>query len=425
MLTKDQEDLIGLIKAQTSPAVGCTEPAAAAYACAVAAQTLGGEPERICLYVSRNILKNAMGVGIPGTDRVGLPMAAALGAIRADADAGLSVLRGATADQIARAQHMADTHRVTVFLKQTDQKLYLEAILELKGHTASCVIEDSHTGVTSITKDGAQLLAQVSKAYAAEEAAAEGLSVKAIDAFVRSVDWQALTFLKDCIQINEAIALEGLQNTYGLMLGKSLYEMDGKAAPEDLKDYATALACAAADARMGGSTLPVMTSCGSGNQGLTASVPIIAVARRLNLPDEMLYRALAYSLLITIHVKHHLGKLSSLCACGVGASIGTACALTYLSGGGIAQIQSCIHNVVADVSGIICDGAKPGCSLKIATAVSSAFRGSMLAMRNLSAGISDGIVGRDAEASIDNLANLGNTGMACTDRVILDMLVCK
>lgn len=168
-----------------------------------------------------------------------------------------------------------------------------------------------------------------------------------------------------------------------------------------------------------------MSSCGSGNQGLTATLPVTAVARKRGLSEEDTFRALAYSLLVTIHVKQHLGKLSALCACSVGASIGTACALTYLDGGTLQQIGHCVDNVVADVSGVICDGAKAGCALKIATGVSSAFRGAMLAMKNRNASALDGIVGHDPEASVDNLGNLCNTGMLDTDRVILDMLVCK
>ncbi len=426
MLTKEQAELIELIKAQIKPAVGCTEPAAAAYACAVAAQTLGGQPEKIRLDVSRNILKNAMGVGIPGTDQVGLPVAAALGALCADGAAGLKVLQGVDAEMVAQAQSMVDEGRVQVNLKETDHKLYIEARLENGAHRAAVIIQDSHTGITLIMKDGEALYCGESHLADPGEMAAQGLSVKKIDEFVRTVDWRKLDFLKECVLINEAIATEGLENAYGLMLGKSLYEAGGKGETQsDLQDYAIAMACAAADARMSGSTMPVMTSCGSGNQGLTASLPVIAVAKRLKLDDEALYRMLAYSLLVTIHVKHHIGKLSSLCACSVGASIGVASALTYFHGGDLQKVESCIQNVVADVSGIICDGAKAGCSLKIATGISSAFRGSMLALKGLSVTAMDGIVGRDAETTIDNLANLGNTGMAYTDQVILDMLVCK
>ena len=417
------EQMLALIREQIRPAVGCTEPGAAAYAAAVAAQTLGETPERLTVSVSRNILKNAMGVGIPGTDRVGLPIAVALGALCGDAKAGLAALHGISGEDLQRAQAFADNHQVQICLSDTEEKLYIDVLAEGNGHSARTVIAGAHTRIALIERDGVRL----SGGEAAEESslggAAAALSLREIDAFVREVPEERLLFLQECIDMNMTIAQEGLEHTYGLGIGQSISETLGQNGTEE--NYAMALTCAAADARMGGCTLPVMSSCGSGNQGLTATLPVIAVARRRGLSREQTLRALAYSLLVTIHIKQHLGKLSALCACSVGASIGTSCALTYLSGGTVEQIGHCVDNVVADVSGVICDGAKAGCSLKIATGVSSAFRGSMLAMKNRSASAADGIVGRDPEASVDNLANLCNTGMQDTDRVILDMLVCK
>ena len=406
MTSSRQDQLIALIQDQIRPAVGCTEPGAAAYAAAVAAQTLGETPERLTVSVSRNILKNAMGVGIPGTDMVGLPIAVALGALCGDAGAGLAVLHNITDEDVAQAQ-----------------KLYIDVLAEAGEHSARTVIAGTHTNIIRIEKDGQC----ISTGDGAEESGAAGagaeLSLKEIDDFVRSVSSEKLNFLRECIDMNSAISQEGLEHPYGLGIGQSIYETLPENNSEE--NYALAVTCAAADARMGGCTLPVMSSCGSGNQGLTATLPVIAVARKRGLSEEDTFRALAYSLLVTIHVKQHLGKLSALCACSVGASIGTACALTYLDGGTLQQIGHCVDNVVADVSGVICDGAKAGCALKIATGVSSAFRGAMLAMKNRNASALDGIVGRDPEASVDNLGNLCNTGMLDTDRVILDMLVCK
>ena len=406
MTSSRQDQLIALIQEQIRPAVGCTEPGAAAYAAAVAAQTLGETPERLTVSVSRNILKNAMGVGIPGTDMVGLPIAVALGALCGDAGAGLAVLHNITDEDVAQAQ-----------------KLYIDVLAEAGEHSARTVIAGTHTNIIRIEKDGQC----ISTGDGAEESGAAGggaeLSLKEIDDFVRSVSSEKLNFLRECIDMNSAISQEGLEHPYGLGIGQSIYETLPENNSEE--NYALAVTCAAADARMGGCTLPVMSSCGSGNQGLTATLPVIAVARKRGLSEEDTFRALAYSLLVTIHVKQHLGKLSALCACSVGASIGTACALTYLDGGTLQQIGHCVDNVVADVSGVICDGAKAGCALKIATGVSSAFRGAMLAMKNRNASALDGIVGHDPEASVDNLGNLCNTGMLDTDRVILDMLVCK
>ena len=423
MTSSRQDQLIALIQEQIRPAVGCTEPGAAAYAAAVAAQTLGETPERLTVSVSRNILKNAMGVGIPGTDMVGLPIAVALGALCGDAGAGLAVLHNITDEGVAQAQKLVDAQGVQVCLSDHPQKLYIDVLAEAGEHSARTVIAGTHTNIIRIEKDGQC----ISTGDGAEESGAAGggaeLSLKEIDDFVRSVSSEKLNFLRECIDMNSAISQEGLEHPYGLGIGQSIYETLPENNSEE--NYALAVTCAAADARMGGCTLPVMSSCGSGNQGLTATLPVIAVARKRGLSEEDTFRALAYSLLVTIHVKQHLGKLSALCACSVGASIGTACALTYLDGGTLQQIGHCVDNVVADVSGVICDGAKAGCALKIATGVSSAFRGAMLAMKNRNASALDGIVGHDPEASVDNLGNLCNTGMLDTDRVILDMLVCK
>lgn len=423
MTSSRQDQLIALIQEQIRPAVGCTEPGAAAYAAAVAAQTLGETPERLTVSVSRNILKNAMGVGIPGTDMVGLPIAVALGALCGDAGAGLAVLHNITDEDVAQAQKLVDAQGVQVCLSDHPQKLYIDVLAEAGEHSARTVIAGTHTNIIRIEKDGQC----ISTGDGAEENGAAGagaeLSLKEIDDFVRSVSSEKLNFLRECIDMNSAISQEGLEHPYGLGIGQSIYETLPENNSEE--NYALAVTCAAADARMGGCTLPVMSSCGSGNQGLTATLPVIAVARKRGLSEEDTFRALAYSLLVTIHVKQHLGKLFALCACSVGASIGTACALTYLDGGTLQQIGHCVDNVVADVSGVICDGAKAGCALKIATGVSSAFRGAMLAMKNRNASALDGIVGHDPEASVDNLGNLCNTGMLDTDRVILDMLVCK
>lgn len=421
-----KEEILELMRSQIRPAVGCTEPAAAAYAAALAAGALGFPAEDIVVYASANILKNAMGVGIPGTDRVGLPVAVALGAVGGDAQAGLACLQAVKEADVRTALALVEERRVHVNLQETDKKLYIDVQLTGGGHTARVVIEDAHTNVRCIQRDGQVLKSAPDQEAQGEAATVQELTLAQIDAFVRTVDWTELAFLDECIHMNEAIAREGLENACGLGVGRSVWEQTlDKAQPMDARTYALALTCAAADARMGGSMLPVMTSCGSGNQGLSATLPVIAAVRSMEKDRETLYRALAYSLLTTIHVKSHIGKLSPLCACSVGASIGTACALTYMGGGTLNQIEECVGNLIADVSGIICDGAKAGCSLKIATGVNSAFLCSMLALGGHAATALDGIVSTDVEKTIDNLGLLGSEGMADTDRVILGMLVGK
>lgn len=420
------EQMIQILKEEIAPALGCTEPVAIAYAAARARAVLGTVPERARINVSRNILKNAMGVGIPGTDMVGLEMAAALGIIGGDSDAILEVLSSVTKEHIRQAREYAGKC-VQVALKNTSKKLYIEVILETEDDLASVVIEDSHTNITRIVHGNTVVYEQGGcEDLAKKENDKSELSVEGIYRFISSVKTEELKFLDKAIEMNWTIAQEGIREAYGLNVGRSILENSrGKSPSDDIPSYAAAMAAAAADARMSGSTLPVMTICGSGNQGITAILPMVAAVRASGSGEEMLYRSLALSCLITIHVKRHIGKLSALCGCGMGSSIGVCCGLVYLWGGGLNQIKSAIRNMTADVSGIICDGAKAGCALKIGTVISSAFQCAMVAMKNYSAGDLDGIVSDDVENTIRNLGELGNRGMADTDRVILDMMVCR
>ena len=415
---------LSLLKEEIAPALGCTEPISIAYASAKAREALGEIPTRILVQVSRNILKNAMGVGIPGTDMVGLEIASSLGALGGDPNASLEVLHSITEETVSAAKKMVAEKGVEVALEPTEKKFFIRVTVYGPSGEAQTVIEDMHTNITYIMKNGVTLFENPSEGAAAAAGRGALVTIDGLYEFVKSVDWKELRFLQQAVDLNRSIAQEGLSRPYGLQVGRSIYEsrqLDENT--EDVMDYAVALTCAAADARMSGSRMPVMTSCGSGNQGITATLPVVALAERKKLSEEMLYRGLAMSCLVTIHVKSYIGRLSPLCGCGVGASIGACCAVTYLMGGNLEQIKCAIRNVIADVSGVICDGAKAGCALKIATAVASAYRCSMLALRNISATPLDGIVSSDVEKTIRNLGQLGTDGMADTDRVILDMMV--
>lgn len=421
-----EKEMLQILKEELAPALGCTEPVAIAYAAAKARSVLGKLPEHACVSVSRNILKNAMGVGIPGTKMVGLEMASALGIIGGNSDAIFEVLAGITPEQIRQAEQFA-AERVTVERKNTPKKLYIEISLTTEDDSASVVIEDSHTNITRITHGGEKVYDRSSCGELEEaECDKSGLSVDGIYDFITRVDPEKLHILDECIRMNREISEEGLTGSYGLGVGKNIYDsIQTEKKSDDMQNYIVAAAAAAADVRMSGGTHSVMTICGSGNQGITATLPVMAAVTSLGADDETLYRALALSCLITIHVKYYIGKLSPLCGCGMGSSIGVCCALTYLQGGGLSQIKRAINNMIADVSGIICDGAKAGCALKIATVISSAYQCALLAVKDFGAGALDGIVTEDVESSIRNLGELGNRGMADTDQVILDMMVCK
>ena len=422
----NHNQILQILKQEMAAATGCTEPVAIAYASAKARAVLGKKPVRAQVKVSCNILKNAMGVGIPGTDMAGLEMAAALGIIGGDSEAILEVLHSITPEQVEEARLFAGT-QVRVERKDTPKKLYIEVILETEEDMSAVIIEDSHTNITRIIHGLTCIYEKGScEELPADESDKSALTVDNIYDFIQNVDTDRLSFLDECIKMNWAVAQEGLKGRYGLHVGRSIYEDMGEGtAGDDIRNYAIAVTAAAADARMAGCAMSVMTVCGSGNQGLTATLPVIAAVYKRKGSPEMLYRSLALSCLITIHVKSYIGKLSPICGCGMGSSIGACCAFVYMQGGGLKQIKNAINNMIADVSGIICDGAKAGCALKIATVISSAFQCSMLALKNHSAGGLDGIVTEDVESTIRNLGELGNRGMADTDQVILDMMVCR
>lgn len=425
--TLNQTDYLEILKGAIAPAIGCTEPIAIAYAVAKAKTCLSGPVEHIDIHLSPNMMKNALGVGIPGTGMVGIDLAAALGAFGGNADAALEVLRDVTAEDIAAAKAFAPRH-VRVALRDTPSKLYIKAVVKSGGEEASVVIRDRHTNIVRISRNGVSLYDSGEGEDAPDGVASsqEHLSVAGIFEFATTVPPDDLSFLEQVIKTNRTIANEGISGDYGLQVGKSFLP---DAAPtgsyEDAANYAVGLSAAAADARMSGSRLPVMTVCGSGNQGITATVPVFALCEYLNIPKEQTLRALALSCLITIHVKRYIGSLSPICGCGLGSAIGSCAAATWLLGGTLRQVQYAIGNVIADVSGIICDGAKSGCALKIATVTTSAFRCAKLAMAGRYAGNLDGIVSEDVETSIRNIGRLGREGMVNADKVILDIMVCK
>ena len=409
---------------EIKPALGCTEPIAVALAVAKAKETLSCMPKRVELWVSCNILKNAMGVGIPGTGMVGLEIAAALSCIAGRSDYGLEVLSAAGKQDCEAAKLFAAQGSISVKTKDTEKKLYIEAHVYSDDHEAICIIEDAHTAITHVQLDDVVLEHTEQQVHHPGAATEHDLDLTGIYHFISTVELEKLLFLQDAIALNDTIAKEGLSGDYGMRVGKVL--MDGRSMEEiSLAEYVCAYTSAAADARMAGSTLPVMSTAGSGNQGITASLPVAAAARKLGANKETMLRAQALSQLITIHIKAHIGKLSPLCGCAIAASIGSSAGIVYLLGGGFNEIIYAIQNMISDISGMICDGAKSSCALKIASSLASAIQCAQLAIAGVSASRHDGIIAENAEASIRNLANLGCSGMATADQVILDMMIAK
>ena len=447
-MTDRQAELIELIHKEVKPALGCTEPIAVALAVAKAVDIIsencthcGDCPLwrqtadfRITVEVSGNILKNGMGVGIPGTGMVGLPIAAALGAVCGDPALGLEVLHGVSESAVARAKELIDAKRVTISVADIDRLLYvkatvsmghgLEASAEVNPH-AYAVIEDDHDKIVETSFADHILMSSESGAAAKDRTTLDyGLTVREIYDFARTAEYKDIDFILEDRTLNLALAKEGLDGDYGLRVGKAIRENQLEVFGDDLMSYAMGLTAAASDARMAGCTLPAMSNSGSGNQGITVSMPIIAYALKYGIGDEPLARALILSNLVAIHIKGYLGKLSALCGCVV-ASTGSACGIVYLQGGTYEQVCAAIKNMVGNITGMVCDGAKVGCAMKVASGVSSAVQSAVLALRGTCIPSTDGIIEDDIEKTIRNLGAIGSVGMQATDRMILDIMLCK
>ena len=439
-MTPRQAEIIELIRKEVKPALGCTEPIAVALAVAKAMEITeeyagcaegwrAADGYRLCVEVSGNILKNGMGVGIPGTGMVGLHIASALGAVCGRSCYGLEVLHDLDETSIARAKEMVEEGLVEIGLADTDRKLYVKATVLAGDASASAVIQDDHDKIVE-TWFGDQML---SSGEAAVEDCNEQpkttldykLTVKEICDFTCSVPFEDIEFILESRTLNLALAQEGLQGNYGLRVGQAIRSgANREVFGEDFLCYAMSLTAAASDARMAGCTLAAMSNSGSGNQGITVTMPVIAYSIKYGTSEEQLARALVLSHLIAIHIKGYLGKLSALCGCVI-ASTGAACGLVYLRGGDYEQICSAIKNMIGNITGMVCDGAKVGCAMKVASGVSSALQSAVLAREGMCISEHDGIIEKDIEKTIQNLGRIGSVGMQNTDNMILDIMVCK
>ena len=441
-MTAREAEIIELIRKEVKPALGCTEPIAVALAVAkameiVAEQNIGlnagwkmSDMYKLHIQVSGNILKNGMGVGIPGTGMVGLHIAAALGAVCGKSSYGLEVLHDLNDHAVEHAKKMVSDDMVSVGLAETDKKLYVKAIVEVADRYAYAVIEDDHDNIVESGFHGTLLhcgrkTADDPVAATAKSTLDYKLSVKEIYEFARTVAYEDIEFILESRTLNLALAHEGLTGKYGLRVGHSInLECNKEVFGGDFLSYAMSLTAAASDARMAGCTLAAMSNSGSGNQGITVTMPVIAYSLKYETSDEKLARALVLSHLVAIHIKGYLGKLSALCGCVI-ASTGSACGLVYLRGGDYSQICAAIKNMIGNITGMVCDGAKVGCAMKVASGVSSALQSAVLAREGICISSHDGIIEEDIEKTIMNLGRIGSVGMQHTDNMILDIMVCK
>ena len=413
-----RQQIIALVHREVVPAIGCTEPMCVALCTAKATEQLGCQPERITALLSANILKNAMGVGIPGTGMTGLPIAIALGALIGRSEYQLEVLKDLTPESLERGKRFVDEGRIDIQLKRgITEKLYVEVIVESGQHKASAIIAGSHT---HFIRDVAEIGHPQQKAEAEIE-----LSLRLVYDFATTAPLEEISFIQETRTYNMNAAREALKGNYGHNLGKTIDRPLSKGIfGNSIFCHIIARTASACDARMGGAMIPVMSNSGSGNQGICATNPVCVYAKENENTEEELIRALMLSHLTAIYIKQSLGTLSALCGCVV-ASIGSSVGITYLMGGDYSRICASVKNMIANLTGMICDGAKPSCSLKITSGVSTAVLSALLSMEGKCVSSQEGIVDDCVDKSIHNLTAIGANGMGPTDEMVLSIMTSK
>jgi len=430
MIDEICERYIEILNREMIPAIGCTEPIAVAYASATASDLLNKKVDKIKVYVSPNMLKNGMGVGVPGTGMKGLDIAVAVGALGGNAEAKLEVLKDISEQNVKDSKKMLQDEKVDIEVKRNTPDLYIEVICYSGSEKSRVIIENSHLNIVLIELNDKVIFKNDKKSVeekTKDQKASEKfeLTVDGIFEFATEVPIEKIRFVREKDLLNEKIAEVALSGNCGIKVGSTVDKAIKKGLlSDDILTAAVRLATAGADARMAGSMCPTMSNSGSGNQGITASLPVIAVGIKLKSNEEKIIRALVLSNLIAIHIHEYLSRLAALCGTVV-AGTGSACGITYLLGGGLPQNKKAINNMAGDVTGMICDGAKTSCALKVATAVSSAVISALLAVEDIGVSDKEGIIERDVEKTIKNVGDIGSYGMTQTDKMILDIMIEK
>lgn len=428
-----------ILRFEVSPALGCTEPTAVALGAAAAASLITGsrQPDRIEIRLDPNIFKNGLAVCIPGTGgRSGLELAAALGAVAGRPELKMEVLAGITEKQVEKASGLIRSNRVTVHLLYEKKGLYINTRIVSGPDTAESVIESQHDNVTRLLLNGRPPenppVATAGKGSGKEGRSEEferflkQLSLKQAVSMVREFDAEDLAFIKKGIEMNMELSSHGLSHNCGLRVGKTFETLVREGfIRDDVIHKARVLTSAASDARMSGASLPAMSSAGSGNHGLTAIIPVKVVADHIGASEKELCRAVGLSHIITACVKSHTGRLAAICACSVASGAGAAAAVAWLLGASVDRIGSAVENIIEDLAGVICDGAKNSCAIKLATASGNAVQAALFSIYDLNVKMTDGIVGDTPEKTIRNIGILSSEGMIETDRTILKIMLEK
>ncbi len=415
--------ILALLKAELVVALGCTEPVAVALAVATAAEHLTAKIEKIEVKLSRNILKNAMGVGIPASNDYGLPIAIALGATIAKAEKGLEIFSEVNDVILKDANAIIDEKIIDIQLAKTEEKLWIEVDLFAKDQHVHVIVQGQHTHFILIEKNNEVI--KKGECLSEKSASNIQMSLRDIYNFATQMPIESLKFVKESVDLNLQAAEAALQEDWGLNVGRAIIKnVERKILTPSVTINAMAYTAAASDARMAGAAYPVMSNSGSGNQGISATLPVWAFAKHLNNTEEELIRALTLSHLVVIYIKQKLGRLSALCGCVIAGS-GASCGIVLLLNGSYQQVCAAIKNMSANIVGMVCDGAKPGCALKVATGANVAIQSALLAIDNVEVSKNDGIIDQDIEKTIDNIANIGSQSMLEVDKLILEIMVNK
>ncbi|WP_294181734.1 serine dehydratase subunit alpha family protein [uncultured Clostridium sp.] len=422
---KDYKLLVSILKDQVVPALGCTEPVAVAYAVAKAREVLEEDVDELDIYVDKNIFKNGKEVGIPGTDKKGILTAAALSLVIGKSEYRLQVLKDVSDESLKSALAIIDKNIIKLKLKKDAMGLYIEVIARKGSDSSRVIIKDSHLNIVLVEKNGRQIFSKDSKGAGADKPSLRDkikeFTIRDFKDFVDNISYEKIKFIEDGISMNEKMGEIGLKLNLGIGIGHLFNDNS------NVEQYAKAITSAASEARMSGYPLPVMSSAGSGNHGLVAILPIAVIGEKMKIEREKIVRSVTLSHLVTIYIKSYTGALSPVCGCGVAAGVGASAGLSYLMGGNLTQIKGAIKNMIAGISGMICDGAKVGCSYKLSISVSAALDAAKMANKNIFIPSEDGILDESAEKTIQNLGRVSVEGMANTDGVILDVMMegCK
>lgn len=428
--SEERKDIRALMQREIIPAIGCTEPVSVSLCVAKATEVLGKIPDKIEVYLSANVLKNAMGVGIPGTGMIGLPIAVALGAQIGKSKYELEVLRDLMPEDVERGKKYIEENRIKIELKNNiNDKLYIEVICFLEKQYSKAIIRGSHTRFTHIEKNGETLLIKETQTEQENDsllgASDDALTFRKVYDFATESPIEELRFILEAAKMNREASMQSQKNNYGHNVAKSIISERGKAMfGNNLHSKMISSTAGACDARMDGALIPVMSNSGSGNQGVAATLPVLTYAEEMDSDEESLIRALIISHLSVIYIKQYMGRLSALCGC-VMASTGSSCGITYLMGGKYENVVYSAKNMIANITGMICDGAKPSCALKIASGVSTASLSALMAIENKVVTAQEGIIDEDIDKTIRNLALIGKSGMLETDKIVLDIMTSK